>query len=105
MLQVPLLDPLASQRPNSQKYLSECQSHETLGYIFRTNNANGYKICIMYQRPLYPYFPQHYQKGRYIPRLLPFIPGNEQRNRDAVSVIRVWQTRGLGRWLMETTCL
>jgi hypothetical protein len=43
--------------------------------------------------------------GLYIPRMLPFIPGNEHRNRDAVSVIRVWQTRGVGRWLMETTCL
>jgi hypothetical protein len=57
------------------------------------------------KRPLYPCFPQHYQKGLYIPRLLPFIPGNEHRNRNAVSVIRVWQTRGLDDWLMETTCL
>ena len=82
-----------------------CQSHETLGYIFSTNSANGYKTCIMYQRPPYPCFPQHYQERLYIPRLLPFIPGNEHRNRDALSVIRVWQTRGLGRWLMQTICL
>lgn len=100
--------PNANQPPvplRVRRTIGLCQSHETLGYIFRTNNANGYKTCIMYKRLLYSYFPQHYQKGLYIPRLLPFIPGNEHRNRDAVSVIRVWQTRGLGRWLMETTCL
>lgn len=104
----PISLPNANQPPvplRLRRTIGLCQSHETLGYIFSTNDANGYKTYIMYQRPLYPRFPQHYQKGLYIPRLLPFIPGNEYRNRDAVSVIRVWQTRGLGRWLMETTCL
>jgi hypothetical protein len=79
--------------------------HETLGYIFSTNNAKTYTTHIMYTATSVHVFPLPYQKWLYIPRLLHYIPGTEHRNQDAMSVIRVWQTRGLGRRLMETTWL
>ena len=56
MLQAPLLHPLISlpnvnQPPATlrvRRTIGLCQSHETLRYIFSTNNANGYKTYINY---------------------------------------------------------
>lgn len=67
----PISLPDANQPPvplRMRRTIGLCQLHETLGYIFSTNNANGYKTYIMYQRLLYPCFPQHPSAAAFHPR-------------------------------------